>query len=100
MLDILKYFPDKMLDLTKAYDLNNLEEIRIRVNRPVIFKFTSKEIIIDYIPKQEEILKILQFICDNSIYSFQNQICAGFITIQGGHRVRNNRRCCSRRTVK
>ena len=34
-----------------------------------------------------EILEILQRICDNSIYTYQNQICNGFITIKGGHRV-------------
>ena len=26
-------------------------------------------------------------ICENSIYSYQNQICKGFITIKGGHRI-------------
>lgn len=26
-------------------------------------------------------------ICDNSIYAYQNQICQGFITVKGGHRV-------------
>ena len=25
--------------------------------------------------------------CDNSIYSYQNQICEGFITVRGGHRI-------------
>ena len=35
----------------------------------------------------EEILTILQLVCENSIYSYQNQIAEGFITIQGGHRV-------------
>ena len=29
----------------------------------------------------------LQNICENSIYSYQNQICNGFITVKGGHRV-------------
>ena len=32
-------------------------------------------------------LQILQIICDNSIYSYQNQICNGYITLRGGHRV-------------
>lgn len=35
----------------------------------------------------EEIVSIVQCLCNNSIYSFQNQICNGFITIVGGHRV-------------
>ena len=29
----------------------------------------------------------MQQICDNSIYSYQNQICNGYITLKGGHRV-------------
>lgn len=75
VIDILNYLPDKISNLISNYNLEELEEIRIRVNRPVILKFTSKEIVINYNVKQEEILKILQFICDNSIYTYQNQIC-------------------------
>ena len=33
------------------------------------------------------ILNILQNICDNSIYAYQEQICNGYITLKGGHRV-------------
>lgn len=33
------------------------------------------------------ILSILQNICDNSIYAYQEQICNGYVTIKGGHRV-------------
>lgn len=35
----------------------------------------------------EDIIRTLQIICDNSIYAYQNQICQGFITVKGGHRV-------------
>lgn len=75
MIDILNFLPNKVSNLISSYNLEELEEIRIRVNRPVILKFTSKEDVINYNVKQEEILKILQFICDNSIYTYQNQIC-------------------------
>ncbi len=90
MLEILKYFPNQISDLILKNNLDTLEEIRVRVNKPVILKCANNEIILDYVPCQDEVLKILQFICDNSIYSYQNQICSGFITIIGGHRVRNN----------
>ncbi len=33
------------------------------------------------------ILQILQRVCDNSLYSYQSQICEGFITLKGGHRI-------------
>ena len=35
----------------------------------------------------EEIIQILQRVCDSSIYAYQNQICQGFVTVRGGHRV-------------
>lgn len=75
MIDVLNFLPKRVSNLISGYNLEELEEIRIRVNRPVILKLTSKEIVIDYNIKQEEILKTLQFICDNSIYTYQNQIC-------------------------
>lgn len=75
MINILNLLPNRVSNLISSYNLEELEEIRIRVNRPVILKLTSKEIVIDYNIKQEEILKTLQFICDNSIYTYQNQIC-------------------------
>ena len=87
MLDILKFFPREAVDIISQYNSDKLEEIRIRVNNPIILKFSDNEVITKYIPRQEDILKILQFLCDNSIYSYQNQICSGYITIEGGHRV-------------
>jgi len=66
---------------------NELEEIRLRVNRPLMLKFFKKEKVFDYIVTAEDVLETLTFICNNSIYSYQSQICNGFITIKGGHRV-------------
>lgn len=90
---ILICFPNAIVRKIDEYftindvNLNYLEEIRIRVNRPIILKLGQTEIVIEYIVKPEEILDILQQICDNSIYSYQNQICNGYITLKGGHRV-------------
>ena len=87
MTNILNFFTNQIASIISQNNLENLEEIRIRTNNPIILKFTYNETILDYKPKQEEIIKILQLICDNSIYSYQNQICQGYITVQGGHRV-------------
>ena len=90
MKGILKYFPIKIREFLEKeleqYE-DNLEEIRIRVERPIILKFSLNEKILKYIISQDEILKILQAICENSIYSYQHQIAEGYITISGGHRV-------------
>ena len=75
-------FKEKLCD-----KLDELEEIRIRVNKPVILQYGQVDKIMNYIVDSEMILNILQNICDNSIYAYQEQICNGYITLKGGHRV-------------
>ena len=90
-MDVLEYFPYNIREkLIKEININNyklLEEIRIRVNRPIILKFNNETRRIDYLVGTEDILRILEYITENSIYSYQKQICEGFITLRGGHRV-------------
>ena len=64
-----------------------IEEIRLRVDRPIQLKFNKFEKILQKNVSQESILRTIQYVCDNSIYSYQNQICEGFITVRGGHRI-------------
>ena len=91
MLDILKFFPRGIAneinkEISKIEEL--VQEIRIRVGNKIIIKTNKKDdIIINYFVTQEEILEIMQIICNNSIYSYQNEIANGYITIKGGHRV-------------
>ena len=93
-MEILNFFCDNISNKIAEYlegqaedKINLLEEIRIRSNRPIILKFNEEEKFIDYQITTEDILETLQIICENSIYSYQNQICNGYITIKGGHRV-------------
>ena len=90
MNNILKYFPEKIENVLAQEFLDkfdNLEEIRIRASRPIILKLSDGEKVIKYSVSTEEILSSLQLLCENSIYSYQNQITSGFITVKGGHRV-------------
>lgn len=90
MEQILSYFPTKIKNLLESElqdKKEKLEEIRIRVQKPIILKYNSSEKIIRYLTTSEEILNILQRICENSIYSYQKQISEGFVTVTGGHRV-------------
>lgn len=95
VFNLFKYFSENLENVIENY-FNNiakpseymaLEEIRIRSNRPLILKFNDGEKIFDYIVTVEDLIETLQRICENSIYSYQSQICNGFITIKGGHRV-------------
>lgn len=89
-MEILKYMPQTIKNLIERYvkeNYNSLEEIRIRANKPIILKFSNEEKIINYQTTTNEILEIMQYICENSIYSYQEQICNGYINLKGGHRV-------------
>ena len=56
-------------------------------NRNIFLKVGQEEKELEHLTTTQEILEILQRVCDNSIYTYQNQICNGFVTIKGGHRV-------------
>lgn len=87
MDEILLYFPLHIREKLRNIDFTNLEEIRIRNNRPIFLKIGQSEQQVNYIINTNDVLEILQKICDNSIYTYQNQICNGYITIKGGHRI-------------
>ncbi len=97
MDEILNYFPEDIKQKIKMNLIENVEEIRVRSNKAIILKNSKEEKQINYIMTPDAILQILQKICDNSIYSYQNQICNGFITLKGGHRVRNYGKCYHKR---
>lgn len=84
---ILKCLPTQLAKLILEHNIQKLEEIRIRANKPVILKLRQVEIVLNYTITTNEIIGILQNICNNSIYTYQNQICNGFITLPGGNRV-------------
>ena len=87
MDEILLNFPLHIREKMRNIDFTNLEEIRIRNNRPIFLKIGQSEQQVNYIINTNDVLEILQKICDNSIYTYQNQICNGYITIKGGHRI-------------
>ena len=92
--EILRYFPINIYEkLRNVFDDNkiireNVEEIRIRVQKPIILKLRYEDVVLNnHITEQREILQIVEKLCENSIYAYKSQLCQGFITIKGGHRV-------------
>lgn len=87
MCQILKYFSEGIRNELKTENFSEIEEIRLRTSKPIIIRKNKGETVQKYIVTIEDMLETLQLLCDNSIYSYQNQICNGYITIKGGHRV-------------
>ncbi|MBP1989052.1 stage III sporulation protein AA [Paenibacillus eucommiae] len=77
----------------------DLEEIRIRERRPLEICFGNRYSFVSgqgklvqdehqaYLPGYEDCSALLELLTNHSLYTFEEQLKKGFITIAGGHRV-------------
>lgn len=84
--EVLEYFPKKISNLISD-KIEEAEEIRIRQAQNIVVKTSTNTLEINYFVSCNDILEIMQKICEYSIYSYQNQIADGYITVKGGHRI-------------
>lgn len=102
MDEIINFLPPKIQWLMKRCTeerLNHAEEIRLRLNKPLIVSGNSwsffvnangaftKEIAEAYITAMDDIKKASEIIQGFSVYSFGEELKNGYITIPGGHRI-------------
>lgn len=90
MEQILRIFPDHIVRLLLSISeksLVNLQEIRIRTNRPIELIFESYFKTVQYKITGEDLAFIINQISDYSLYRLSNELREGYITIQGGHRI-------------
>lgn len=86
--DIENILPDNIRRFIENEIQNSkLQEISIKVNKPLTVIIGNKEIIKNYIPTKEELNSILKRISNYSIYAFDEEIKQGYLTIKGGHRI-------------
>jgi stage III sporulation protein AA len=100
--EVLKYMPKEiktMIEEMPPLLLESMEEVRLRQNKPIILYGGGREYIINkngqlvfdpqnaYICKLEDIKNAVSLITNFSLYSFEDDIRNGFVTIDGGHRV-------------
>ncbi|AFM01254.1 MULTISPECIES: stage III sporulation protein AA [Desulfitobacterium] len=81
-----------------AMAFKDMEEIRLRVNRPLLIRGHHKELFIDgqgrvvaaekgYRVQREDVLQALERMTQSSLYAAEEEMKQGFITLPGGHRV-------------
>lgn len=91
MNEIIRLFPQSIqekLIQTIANNWHQLEEIRLRLNKPIELIFTHHvKWIDDIILCKSNCLYILNQITDHSLYRMETELREGFITIEGGHRI-------------
>lgn len=101
--EIFKYTSQGLRSVLKKVEesrLQGIEEIRLRANKPLMLQSYCSDWFVDidgklhdkireklFIVPQDEIIKTLELMSENSIYAYQDEIRNGFITLRGGHRV-------------
>ncbi|SFU56020.1 stage III sporulation protein AA [Clostridium sp. DSM 8431] len=88
MEELEKIFPKSILSFISEYLKSSmLQEIRVKILKPLIILDGDKEYILQYTVTREDLKYILQRISNYSLYACEEDIKQGFITIKGGHRI-------------
>lgn len=87
MHKIMEILPNTIKAHMQDIDMDNLTEIRLRVNQKLRLRYGTKEIEKPYNIELQDITDILKKVSTNSIYSIQNEINNGYITAPGGNRI-------------
>ncbi len=93
--DILRILPVSIRDVLRDTILENsiehLEEINIRVNKPLILKMSDvkgkNDLLTDIVISEQLLKEALGYISNFSMYAYEDEVREGFITIKGGHRI-------------
>lgn len=87
---VLRFLPaamTKYFDPFSAEQKKKIEEIRIRVNRPVEVMIDGTPHFLSYVVSGEDALFILNKISNFSIYTMEEELKRGYVTVTGGHRI-------------
>lgn len=86
--EIIRILPEKISSEVKKFIKDgNIQEIRIKVGKPIILILSNEEKILDCTTTSDEVKGILIKISNYSLYAYEEEIKQGYITIKGGHRV-------------
>lgn len=85
--EIFRILPDSIKSVIGEENFNKVQEIRLRVNKPLMLEMEQKEREFNYNISSEEIDIILKRMSNYSIYAYDEEIKRGYITVKGGHRI-------------
>ncbi|WP_433743085.1 stage III sporulation protein AA [Falsibacillus pallidus] len=66
---------------------DEMEEIRIRINRPLEVSVRGNPHYLPYIARSEDAEQFLNNLSNHSFYTLEEELKRGYITIEGGHRI-------------
>jgi stage III sporulation protein AA len=87
---ILNFLPNNiaaMITKIPPKQKEELEEIRIRINRPIELTLQGTPRFLSYIIQPEDAFHLMNKISQYSIYALEEELKRGYITVSGGHRI-------------
>jgi stage III sporulation protein AA len=90
MQQILTFLPKRIVDALETRSLlleEGVEEIRVRINRPLEVTAGGVPYFLSYIVLPEDAVQLLNKLGNFSMYTLEEELKKGYITIAGGHRV-------------
>jgi stage III sporulation protein AA len=87
MLDMLPESISTQLLKLHPSSLARMEEIRIRVMKRVEVIISGKPVFLSYVTTYEDSINLLNELSHYSIYTLEEELKKGYITVRGGHRV-------------
>jgi len=87
--EVLSIFPEKIRELLRQLNINisELQEIRVRSEKPMFVKCKGQEYATEQVIKKEQVGELLAYLSSYSLYAYEDEIRQGFLSLPGGHRV-------------
>ena len=87
--ELSSIFPEFLRTTMEAWkiDTENLQEIRIRAERPVLALCGNREYRSKTAVKKAQLQEILAYLSGYSLYAYEDEIRQGYLSLPGGHRV-------------
>jgi len=87
-LELAEFFPERLRQnwTTLGLDSKTVREIRIRVDRTVRV-IAECEVRLSFAYGERDLEDIFRYLCNDSVYAYDEERRQGYLTVEGGHRV-------------
>ncbi|MED1205167.1 stage III sporulation protein AA [Heyndrickxia acidicola] len=87
ILAILPHSISEMIHRLPDNNLEKLEEVRLRINRPIELMAGGNSFFLPYRLQEKDAEQFLDKLANYSFYTLEEELKKGYITVEGGHRV-------------
>ncbi len=77
------FIPRWLRAAIEVEDTNALEEIRVRVGRPIQLVYASREAMLPLSPDAALCQELLECLCEHSVAAYERELAQGYITVRG-----------------